>query len=299
MNQVQTMKQPASRRAVENNYDSDDEGVTVAGGFVQFDSAVPKCEVVDTLIVSDVHLGSELCNAELFCKVLSGFRFKRLVLNGDIFDHLHLEFEVKTRHLRGGEQPRVKKHRLKKSHLKALSLISGLSKPENDCEVIWIEGNHDEGISHILSSLIGATVHNEYMWEFAGKKCLAIHGDQFDEFYKDHFNLVEWGTWVYQALQSFGPKTTPICLYLKNNSRHYARAITIVAEGAARYAEKRGTDIIFCGHTHHPEHKRIGNVDYYNSGTMQSAVVSCITLGELGFRIHVFEEDGDFAKPIM
>src|SRR5215813_2836975 len=74
-------------------------------------------EDVDTLIVSDIHFGSELCNAELFCKVLSRFRFKRLVLNGDIFDHLHFEFEEKTRHLREGEQPRVKKHRLKKTHL--------------------------------------------------------------------------------------------------------------------------------------------------------------------------------------
>jgi UDP-2,3-diacylglucosamine pyrophosphatase LpxH len=255
-------------------------------------------EDVDTLIVSDIHFGSELCNAELFCKVLSGFRFKRLVLNGDIFDHLNLEFEVKTRHLREGERPRVKKHRLKKSHLAALSLISGLSKPENNCEVIWIEGNHDEGISHIFSSLIGATVHNEYMWEFAGKKCLAIHGDQFDEFYKGHINLVEWGTWVYQALQSFGPKTTPLCLYLKNNSKHYARAINIVAQGAARYAEKKGADVIFCGHTHHAEHKRIENIEYYNSGTMQSAIVSCISLGEQGFRIHIFEEDDGFAKPI-
>jgi hypothetical protein len=34
------------------------------------------------------------------------------------------------------------------------------------------------------------------MWEFAGKKCLAVHGDQFDEFYRDHLNLVEWETWA-------------------------------------------------------------------------------------------------------
>ncbi|HEY7164847.1 MAG TPA: hypothetical protein VIB79_09825 [Candidatus Binatia bacterium] len=121
----------------------------------------------------------------------------------------------------------------------ALSLISGLSKPENNCEVIWIEGNHEEGIFHVFSSLIGATVHNEYMWKFAGRRCLAIHGDQFDECYKDHMTLVEWGTWVYQALQSFGPMATPLCLYLKNNSRHYARAINIVSEGTARYAEKK------------------------------------------------------------
>jgi hypothetical protein len=95
---------------------------------------------------------------------------------------------------------------------------------------VWIEGNHDEGISHILSSLIGATVYDEYLWEFDGKKCLAVHGDQFDEFYRDHFNLVEWGTWAYQSLQTLGPTVDPIYLYLKNNSRHYARAINIVLE---------------------------------------------------------------------
>ena len=161
-------------------------------------------EEIDTLIVSDVHFGSELCNAELLLEVMSKFKFRRLVLNGDIFDHLNLEFEEKTRHLRNGQRPRVKKHRLKKSHLNALSFISGLSKPENDCEVVWIEGNHDEGISYIFSSLIGATVYNEYMWEFAGKKCLAIHGDQFDQFYRDHSSLVDWGTWFYRRFRVLG-----------------------------------------------------------------------------------------------
>ncbi len=257
-----------------------------------------KKEDIDTLILSDIHFGSELCNAELLFAVMSRFNFRRLVLNGDIFDHLNLEFEVKTRHLRDGQRPRVKKHRLKKSHLKALSFISGLSKPENDCEVIWIEGNHDEGISHLFSSLIGATVYNEYQWEFAGKTCLAVHGDQFDEFYKDHFNLVEWGTWLYQAIQSFGPRAYPLCLYLKDNSKHYARAINMVAEGAAAYAEKNRADVIFCGHTHHAEHKKIGAIDYYNSGTMQASIGSCITLGERGFRIHFFEEDDGLAKPL-
>jgi UDP-2,3-diacylglucosamine pyrophosphatase LpxH len=255
-------------------------------------------EKIDTLILSDIHFGSELCNAELLFEVLSKFKFRRLILNGDIFDHLNLEFEEKTRHLRDGERPRVKRHRLKKSHFKALSFISGLSKPENDCEVVWIEGNHDEGISYLFSSLIGATVYNEYMWNFAGKKCLAIHGDQFDQFYRNHFNLVEWGTWVYQVLQSFGPKAYPLCLYLKNNSKHYARVINMVAEGAVKYAEKKGADFVFCGHTHHVEHKKMGAIHYYNSGTMQSEVVSFVTLGEQGVRIHFFERDSSEARVI-
>lgn len=253
-------------------------------------------EEVDTLIVSDVHFGSELCNAELLLEVMSNFKFKRLVLNGDIFDHLNLEFEEKTRHLRDGEQPRVKKHRLKKNHLKALSFISGLSKAENDCEVVWIEGNHDEGISYIFSSLIGATVYDEYTWEYAGKKCLAVHGDQFDQFYRDHSSLVEWATWAYQVLQSFGPKAYPFCLYLKNNSKHYARAINTVAEGAVKYADKKGANVIFCGHTHHAEHKKIGDIHYYNSGTMQSDIGSCITVGKQGFMVHFFEKHNGMTK---
>ena len=96
----------------------------------------------------------------------------------------------------------------------------------------------------------------------------------------------------------FWAEGLPSFLYLKNNSKHYARAIDIVAEGAAKYADEKGANVVFCGHTHHPEHKKIGNIDYYNSGTMQSNIGSCITLGEQGFRIHLFEEDDGMAKPI-
>ena len=53
-------------------------------------------EKIDTLILSDIHFGSELCNAELLLEVLSRFKFKRLILNGDIFDHLNLEFEERN-----------------------------------------------------------------------------------------------------------------------------------------------------------------------------------------------------------
>jgi metallophosphoesterase superfamily enzyme len=157
-------------------------------------------EKIDTLILSDIHFGSELCNAELLLEVLSRFKFKRLILNGDIFDHLNLEFEERKRHLRDGELPHVRKHRLKKNHLKALSFISGLSKPENHCEVVWIEGNHDEGISYILSSLIGATVYDEYVWNFGGNKCLAIHGDQFDQFIEI---ILPWSNGAHGPIKCF------------------------------------------------------------------------------------------------
>ena len=53
-------------------------------------------EKIDTLILSDIHFGSELCNAELLLEILSRFNFKRLILNGDIFDHLNSKKESDT-----------------------------------------------------------------------------------------------------------------------------------------------------------------------------------------------------------
>ena len=52
-------------------------------------------EKIDTLILSDIHFGSELCNAELLFEVMCKFKFRRLILNGDIFDHLNLNSKKK------------------------------------------------------------------------------------------------------------------------------------------------------------------------------------------------------------
>ena len=56
--------------------------------------------------------------------------------------------------------------------------------------------------------------------------------------------------------------------------------------------------MVFCGHAHHAEHKKMGEINYYNSGTMQSNVVTCVTLSEKGVRIYLFERDDSEAKVI-
>src|SRR5215470_11799300 len=117
----------------------------------------------DTVIISDLHLGSEISRARDALELLQSVRFKRLVLLGDIFADLNFR-------------------RLTKEHWKFLGYIRKLSNPRHQTEVIWVEGNHDHGLAELMSHLVGVPVYQHYTWEYAGKRHLAIHGHQFDSF---------------------------------------------------------------------------------------------------------------------
>jgi metallophosphoesterase superfamily enzyme len=82
--------------------------------------------ILDTLIISDLHLGSELSRAGEALDLLQSLRYARLILLGDIFSDLNFR-------------------RLTGEHWKFLSCIRKLSNPKRKVEVVWVEGNHDQG----------------------------------------------------------------------------------------------------------------------------------------------------------
>src|SRR5215470_15015036 len=102
----------------------------------------------DTVILSDLHLGSEVSRAQGALQALKGMSFRRL----------------------------------KKEHWRFLSYIRKLSNPKRQVEVVWVEGNHDYGLSEVMSHLVGIEVYQEYEWDYQGIRHLAIHGHQFDRF---------------------------------------------------------------------------------------------------------------------
>src|ERR1700719_2358103 len=138
--------------------------------------------VYDTLILSDVHLGSECSRARDAMRMLKSSRFQRLILLGDIFADLNFG-------------------RLTKEHWKFLGYIRKLSNPKRNVEVIWVEGNHDQGLTDIMSHLVGVRVYQEYIWEYAGMRHIAIHGHQFDGFQVNAFRFSSVGTSFYLWLQ--------------------------------------------------------------------------------------------------
>src|SRR5258708_3146741 len=124
--------------------------------------------MLDAVILSDLHLGSENSQArrltDLLEQIVEGeLLTERLILNGDVFDSIDFR-------------------RLNKNHWKVLSLIRKLS---DQIEIIWVFGNHD-GSADIISHLLGVEVRNEYILESGGRRTLIFHGHIFDEFLDGH-----------------------------------------------------------------------------------------------------------------
>jgi UDP-2,3-diacylglucosamine pyrophosphatase LpxH len=230
--------------------------------------------VHNTLILSDLHLGAETSRAREATRVLKETRFQRLILLGDIFADLNFA-------------------RLKKDHWKFLSTIRKLSNPKRGIEVVWVEGNHDHGLTNIMSHLVGVRVYQEYGWEYCGLRHLAIHGHQFDGFQVNRLTLSRLGTSLYLQLQKLDFKSKPIARLIDRLNTRWLRMSSKVATGALAYAKHRGVDRIFCGHTHEALHLQQDGVDYYNSGGWVDSKLTYLTIDEQGVQIHEYRERAD------
>ncbi|PYY20891.1 MAG: UDP-2,3-diacylglucosamine diphosphatase [Acidobacteria bacterium] len=224
----------------------------------------------DTLILSDVHLGSEISRASDALELLKSTTFRRLVLLGDIFNDLNFR-------------------RLKKEHWQFLSYIRKLSNPKRDVEVVWVEGNHDLGLSDLMSHLVGIPVYQQYLWEYQGHRYLAIHGHQFDRFVINNFILSRIGEALFLWIQKLDFGKRIISRYLDRLNTRWLRLSGKVASGALAYAAQHRAEYIFCGHTHVALKAESNGVRYYNCGSWtDDARCSYITIDREGAEIRSF-----------
>ena len=180
---------------------------------------------IDTLIVSDVHLGSEVSRAKNLLNVLKNHSFKRLILLGDIFDDLNFS-------------------NLEKDHWELLSYIQEFSNPKRNVEIVWVLGNHDELIFKVISHFIGIKVFREYIWSYKNEKYLAIHGHQFDRFLVDNKFISDMASFIYRILQRFDLR---LSRFIKKASKRWLRLSEKIAQNAARYALKKAFIMFFAG----------------------------------------------------
>lgn len=225
---------------------------------------------IDTIIVSDVHLGSQVARPKAVRAILESYDFKRLILLGDIFDDLNFS-------------------RLKKDHWNLLSYIRKLSNPERNKEVVWVEGNHDEGLSEIMSLMMGVKVYDEYLWELNGLTHLAIHGHQFDRFLTENVIISNVSSYVYDKVQKWDRETQSISRFIKRKSKSWLRLSNKVAAEALEYARERHADVVICGHTHQSMSAQSEGVTYYNTGCWTDIPSNYITIDEAG-QIEIREE---------
>lgn len=203
--------------------------------------------IFEAVVISDIHLGSNLCHADDLLDFLHKIKHKEiktnlLILNGDVFDSHDFR-------------------RLKKSHWKILSLIRKLS---NEIRVVWVVGNHD-GPAEFLSHILGLEAVDELILKSSNSNILITHGDKFDEIMCKYPMISKLADLSYRFMSRWFPKF--FCRIIKKSSKTYTRSINIVKQRAITEAKKRGFSIVLCGHTHHPEISTINNVCYANSGS--------------------------------
>jgi len=219
-----------------------------------------------TLIISDLHLGTEVSQPGKVLEMLKNYSFRKLILLGDVFDSMDF------RHL-------------KRDDWNLLNFIGELSR---DKKVRWVIGNHDQGLSDIFESLMDARVYEVYTWQYNQQKYLAIHGHQFDRFLINNTFLSYLATNVYNLIQRLDSKEKNFSHYLKRKSKGWLRLSEKVARSAMLYGKKYGADFVFCGHTHKATEKSNHNVRYFNSGCWTDIPCTYITIDENDIQIHEY-----------
>jgi UDP-2,3-diacylglucosamine pyrophosphatase LpxH len=196
---------------------------------------------MNTLVISDIHLGSAVSQKEHVLHVLN-LDFKRLIINGDLFDSYSFK-------------------RFDKKDWAVLSKIRKLSKSH---EVILVYGNHDSD-AQFLSAITGMDFVENYLMIVGGKRIYFEHGDRFDHWIK-HRPFITWFfTGAYYWVQKFD-KNHNASRMLKRMSKSWIKAKDIVRK---KFVERHGckNDILVAGHTHYPEVVHLDNCSYINTGS--------------------------------
>ena len=134
-----------------------------------------------TIFISDVHLGTRGCKAELLAEFLVRNSCDTLYLVGDIIDG----WQLKRRWFWNELQTRVVQEILR--------------KVDEGTHVIYVPGNHDEFLRAYCGRCVaGIDVVLETIHETAdGRRLLVLHGDQFDGVIGYAKWLAHVGDWAY------------------------------------------------------------------------------------------------------
>lgn len=225
-----------------------------------------------TVFVSDVHLGTRGCQAEMLLDFIRHMECDTLYLVGDIVDG----WKMKS----GWYWPQ--------SHNDVVQKILRLAR--KGVNVVYIPGNHDDRIRDFCGIHFGGVVvARDAIHEGAdGRRFLVTHGDEFDGVVQHAKWLAFLGDYSYRALLSantlfnrvrrrLGFGYWSLSAYLKTKVKNALHFIENFEGAVAEEARRRGVDGVICGHIHKAEMRQIEDILYINDGDW---VESCTALVE-------------------
>jgi UDP-2,3-diacylglucosamine pyrophosphatase LpxH len=225
-----------------------------------------------TIFISDVHLGTRVCKADLLADFLTHNTCDTLFLVGDIVDG----WRLKRRWI------------WPEAHNRVLQTL--LHKIDTGTRVIYVPGNHDEVFRDYCGRQIaGVEIVRETVHVTAdGRQLLILHGDQFDAVIAYARWLALLGDWAYSLVielnewchgfrRLFGLRHWSLAAFLKQKVKNALEFICRFEDAVACEVRARGLDGVVCGHIHHAAIKTIDGVLYLNDGDW---VESCTALVE-------------------
>lgn len=225
-----------------------------------------------TIWISDIHLGTKGCNAEMLLDFLRRTECQYLYLVGDIFDLWRLK---KTWYWRQAHNDVVQKL---------------LRKARKGTRVVYIPGNHDEYFRDFVRHRFGrvAVLKEAFHITADGRRFLVIHGDQFDGVVKYARWLAILGDTAYNLAlrlntgfnivrRKLGFSYWSLSAYLKHKVKNAVEYIGNYENAVVAEARRRNADGVICGHIHTAEIRTIDGIVYCNDGDW---VESCTALVE-------------------
>jgi UDP-2,3-diacylglucosamine pyrophosphatase LpxH len=210
----------------------------------------------NTVIVSDLHLGSKAARRDDILDFLDKISTETLILNGDIIDGWSLQ--------RGSKWT--------KKDTKIIRKILKIS--ETDTEVIWLRGNHDEFLKDFLPFDLGnIKIVEDYIHQHGSIRYYIFHGDVLDVFITKvkwlayigsiGYDIALWINRWYNRWRAW--RKLPyysISKDIKNGIKKATNFINDFEINAVRLAKGKGCQVAICGHIHQPSLKD----EYMNSG---------------------------------
>ncbi len=225
-----------------------------------------------TAFISDIHLGTKGCQAEMLLEFIRALECETLYLVGDIVDGWKLKS--------GWFWPQA--------HNDVVQKILRLAR--RGVKVIYVPGNHDDRVRDFCGVHFGGVeVMRDHVHKAAdGKRYLVIHGDEFDGVVTHAKWLAFAGDWGYRLLLSLntklnrtrlalGMKPWSLSAFVKVRVKNALQFIENFEEALATEARCRGVDGVICGHIHKAEMRDISGVRYINDGDW---VESCTAVVE-------------------
>jgi UDP-2,3-diacylglucosamine pyrophosphatase LpxH len=225
-----------------------------------------------SVFISDVHLGTRGCQAELLLDFLRQMTCEQMYLIGDIVDGWRMKG--------GWYWPQ--------SHNDVVQKILRLAR--KGAKVTYVPGNHDDRVRDFCGVHFGGVVvARDAIHQTAdGRRFLVLHGDEFDGVVRHAPALALAGDLAYRIVLSLNTHLNrlrrrlgfgywSLSAFLKSKVKNALQFIDSFEHAVSAEAHRRGVDGVICGHIHKAQMRDIDGIAYINDGDW---VESCTALVE-------------------